>query len=315
MSNRLLGVGLVAVLLFSALVAGCGQREPGKIKLVMVPKGVHPYYEPCYEGFRDAARNYSNVEVEYEAPGAFELPAQVKVIEDLIARQVDGMAISALDNEGLVSVIDDAVSAGIKVITFDAPAPSSRALSYIGTLNEAAGYAGGLAMIQAMDGEGEVAVLQGGLGAANLNARFEGFKKAVEEKGSGITIVTREDTEGKLDTTVDKTEALLEAHPNLKGIFGVSAFGAPGAAAVIKERGKVGQIIVGGFDDMPDTLAAIRQGTVRFCLAKRTDKMGWLSLVKLMEAVEGRPIEKEIDTGIVVVTLDNVDTYMDEMKA
>ncbi|MHC5033772.1 MAG: sugar-binding protein, partial [Planctomycetota bacterium] len=71
----------------------------------------------------------------------------------------------------------------------------------------------------------------------------------------------------------------------------------------------------GGFDDMPDTLAAIRQGTVQFCLAQRTYRMGWLSLVKLMEAVEGKPIEKEIDTGIVVVTLDNVDTYMDEMKA
>ncbi len=104
----------------------------------MVPKGVHPYYEPCFEGFRDAAAKYG-VKAEYEAPPNFELPQQVKTIENLIARKVDGIALSAVDNEGLISVIDEATKAGIKVITFDAPAPSTKALTYIGTANEEAG--------------------------------------------------------------------------------------------------------------------------------------------------------------------------------
>ncbi len=51
-----------------------------------------------------------------------------------------------------------------------------------------------------------------------------------------------------------------------------------------------------------------------FCLAQKTYRMGWLSVVKLLDAIEGRPIEEEIDTGVVVVTKDNVDTYMVEMK-
>jgi ABC-type sugar transport system substrate-binding protein len=203
--------------------------------LVMVPKGVHPYYEPCYEGFKDAAARYG-VKTEYRAAKVFEVPQQVEVIENLIARKVDGIAISALDDEGLVSVIQDATNAGIKVITFDAPAPSSRAITYIGTMNEAAGRTGAEELIKLMGGEGEVAVLQGGLGAPNLNDRFKGFQKTLQEKAPKIKIVTREDVQGKFDVAVNKTEALLQTYPNLKAIFCVSAEGAPAAATVIKRQ-------------------------------------------------------------------------------
>src|SRR5439155_17620422 len=123
-------------------------------------------YAPCYEGFQDAAAKYG-IKVDYRAAKAFEVPQQVEIIENLIALHVDGLAISALDDQGLVPVIDEATRAGIKVITFDAPAPSSEALTYIGTMNEAAGYSGAEELIKAMKAEGEVAVLQGGLGAPN----------------------------------------------------------------------------------------------------------------------------------------------------
>lgn len=303
---------ILAALLVATVISGCGGKKDRRT-LVMVPKGVHPYYEPCYEGFKDAAAKHG-VAVEYRAPADFELPQQVKVLEDLIARQVDGIAVSAVDDDGLVRVIKDATGAGIKVITFDAPAPSSAALCYIGTLNEAAGRAAAKVMIGLLKGEGQVAVLQGGLSAPNLNQRFNGFKAELARSAPRIEIVAREDTQGKMDVTVNKVEALLEAHPRLKAIFGVSAYGAPGSAAVIEERKLSGKIVIGGFDDMPDTLSAIRKGTVSFCLAQKTYKMGWLSVEKLLAALDGKPVEKEIDTGLVVVRKDNVDTYMEDMK-
>jgi ribose transport system substrate-binding protein len=304
---------MLALVCGAILLSGCGRKERAEKLLVMVPKGVHPYYEPCYEGFKDAAAKYG-VKAEYRAAKAFEVPQQVEVIENLIARRVDGIAISALDDQGLVPVIQEAADAGIKVITFDAPAPSSKALTYIGTMNETAGYVGAETLMKYMGGQGEVAVLQGGLGAPNLNDRFKGFEKALKEKAPGVKIVAREDTQGKMDITVNKTEALLEAHPNLKAIFGVSAEGAPGAASVLKEQRKAGKIILAGFDDLPDTLAAIRDGTVKFCIAQRTYKMGWLSVEKLLDAIAGKPLEKQIDTGVLIVTPDNVSTYMQEMK-
>jgi len=305
------------------LLAGCGQGTGGgtaqgpaskaQRTFVMVPKGVHPYYEPCYEGFKDAAAKYG-MKADYKAASVFEVPQQVQIIENLIARKVDGIALSALDDQGLVAVVQEAAKAGIKVITFDAPAPSSAALCYIGTMNEAAGCAGAEQMLKLMAGQGEVAVLQGGLGAPNLNDRFKGFEKTLQEKAPHIKLVAREDTQGRMDLTVNKTEALLQAHPDLKAIFGVSAEGAPGAASVLKERGKAGQIILAGFDDLPDTLAAVRNGIVSFCIAQRTYKMGWLSVEKLLDAVDGKPLPKEIDTGVLIITKANVDTYMQDMK-
>jgi len=299
-------------------MTGCGKKSAEVVSakpriFVMVPKGVHPYYEPCYEGFKDAADKYG-VKVEYRAARAFEVPQQVEIIENIIARRVDGIAISALDDQGLVPVIEEAVRAGIKVITFDAPAPSSKALTYIGTMNEAAGYAGAQELIKIVNGEGEVAVIQGGLGAPNLNDRFKGFERCLKEKAPNIKIVAREDEQGKMDLTVNKTEALLQAHPSLKAIFGVSAEVCPGASAALKQQGRGGKIILAGFDDLPDTLAGIRSGVVSFCIAQRTYKMGWLSVEKLRDALQGKPLPKEIDTGVVIINKDNVDTYMQDMK-
>ncbi|MEY2429466.1 MAG: ribose transport system substrate-binding protein [Verrucomicrobiota bacterium] len=309
---------LLAAVLTTLLLAGCGKKgdEKGTAKqrvFVMVPKGVHPYYEPCYEGFKDAAAKYG-VKAEYRAAKAFEVPQQVEIIENVIARHVDGIAISALDDQGLAPAIAEAVGAGIKVLTFDAPAPSSKALTYIGTVNEAAGYAGAEELLKIMKGEGEVAVLQAGLGAPNLNDRYKGFERCMAEKAPNIKIVAREDEQGKIDVTVNKTEALLQAHPNLKAIFGFSAEVCPGAAAALKQQGKAGKIILAGFDDLPDTLAGIRSGVVNFCIAQRTYKMGWLSVEKLLEALDGKPLPKTIDTGVLVITKENADTYMQDMK-
>ncbi len=280
---------------------------------VMVPKAVHPYYEPCYEGFKAAAEKYG-VDVEFEAPQEQQLGMQVKVIEDLIARGVDGIALSALDDAGLVAVVDEAMEAGVKVLTFDAEAPSTSALSYIGTNNGAAGYEAGKQMIELMGGSGQVALLQATLGAVNLNVRTQEFKRALEELAPDIEMVAIEEFEGDYAKAVNKVEALLETYPDLKAIFGISAYGAPAAATVIKEQEKVGQVIVAGFDDLKDTLDGIRDGSIAFCLVQKTFKMGWLSVEKLLDAVEEKEIPKNIDTGILIVNSTNVDTYMEDMK-
>lgn len=304
---------LLAVLVLALLVPPIVFGQAKKPVFVMVPKGVHPYYEPCFEGFKAAAAKYG-VTVRKVDPQKFELPLQVKVIEDLIAQKVDGIAISALDDAGLVPVIADAMKAGIKVITFDAPAPSSAALTYIGTDNETAGYEAGKKMAELMNREGEIIILQGGLGAANLNLRTKGFKRAIAEVAPKIKVLDVVDVQGDFAVATNKTEAILQTYPNLKAIFAVSAEGAPAAANVLRQQKKAGKIILAGFDDLKDTLEGIRDGTVAFCLVQKTYKMGWLSVEKLLDAMAGKAIPKVIDTGVLFVTKSNVNTYMDEMK-
>ena len=290
-----------------------GSTAAPKKTFVMVPKGVHPYYEPCYEGFKAAAKKY-DVNVDKVDPQKFELPLQVKAIEELIAQRVDGIAISALDDAGLVPVIAEATRAGIKVITFDAPAPSSQALTYIGTDNKTAGYEAGKKMAELMKGKGSIAILQGGLGAANLNLRTQGFREAMAKSAPGVKILEVIDVAGDFSVATNKTEAILQTYPELTAIFAVSAEGAPAAASVLKQQKKAGKILLAGFDDLKDTLQGIRDGTVAFCIVQKTFKMGWLSVEALLDATKGKALPKVTDTGVLFVTKSNVNSYMDEMK-
>lgn len=280
---------------------------------VMVTKAVHPYYEPCFEGFKAAAAKYG-VKADRVDPQKMELPLQVKAIEELIAQKVDGIALSAVDDAGLVPVIADAAKAGIKVITFDAPAPSSAALTYIGTDNQTAGFEAGKKMAELMKGKGKIVILQGGLTATNLNLRTQGFKDALAKNAPDIKVAEVVDTAGDFSVATNKTEAVLQAYPDVTALFSVSAEGAPAAAAVLKQQGKAGKILLAGFDDLKDTLLGIKDGAVAFCIVQKTFKMGWLSIEALRDAMAGKTLPKVTDTGVLFVAKDNVDSYMDEMK-
>jgi ribose transport system substrate-binding protein len=280
---------------------------------VMVTKAVHPYYEPCYEGFQAAGAKYG-VKVERVDPQKMELPLQVKSLEELIAQHVDGIALSAVDDAGLVPVIADATKAGIKVITFDAPAPSSAALTYIGTDNKTAGTEAGKKMAELMKGQGSIAILQGGLTATNLNLRTQGFKEALAAAAPNVKVLDVVDTAGDFSVATNKVEATLQTDPDVTAMFAVSAEGAPAAAGVLKQQGKAGKILLAGFDDLKDTLQGIKDGAVSFCIVQKTFKMGWLSVEALNDAVAGKALPKVTDTGVLFVTNENVGTYMNEMK-
>lgn len=287
---------------------------PRQLTFAIVPKGVHPYYLPVYRGFTDAGQVHG-VLTELDAPPRFDVALQVKLIEDLIARGVNGIAISADDDAGLVSVIHEAVQSGIKVITVDAPAPSSEALTYIGTDNESSGLESGKRMAMTMGGRGSLAILRGGQDAINLNMRTIGFKKGLAEAGPAIEVVGVIDEGGDLSRSVSAMEALLAERPGLDAVFCVSAEGTPAAAAVAKRLGKAGKILIAGFDDLSDTIKGIRDGSIAFCVVQNTYKMGWLLVERLLDAASGRTIPREIDTGVVFVDRGNVDSYKTAMEA
>jgi ribose transport system substrate-binding protein len=309
MKRTVIGVVVAA----SCLLPLAAHSQEKKPTFVMVTKAVHPYYEPCYEGFKAAGAKYK-VKVERVDPQKMELPMQVKAIEELIAQRVDGIALSAVDDAGLVPVINEAKKAGIKVITFDAPAPSSSALTYIGTDNQTAGFEAGKKMAELTKGQGKLVILQGGLGAANLNLRTKGFKEALAKHAPNVKVLEVVDVAGDFSVATNKTEALLQTYPDLTAIFAVSAEGAPAAAGVLKREGKAGKILVAGFDDLKDTLKGIKDGTIAFCIVQKTFKMGWLSVEALLDAQKGKSLPKVTDTGVLFVTKSNVGTYMKEMK-
>ena len=111
-----------------------------------------------------------------------------------------------------------------------------------------------------------------------------------------------------------QSDASSEASGISTGLLRAQVTATAGEGKPAKQQGRAGKIILAGFDDLPDTLAGIRDGTVNFCIAQRTYKMGWLSVENLRDTLDGKPLPKEIDTGVLIITKDNVDTYMQDMK-
>jgi ribose transport system substrate-binding protein len=279
---------------------------------VLVPRNDHAFYNQVFEGFSAAAEFYGVTADRANADQS--VAGQVKVMQELIARKVDGIALCAVEDAGLTPVIDQATRAGIKVITFDAPAPSSSALTYIGTNNLRAGFEAGQRMAAIMKGRGTVGVLQGGLEAKNLNERAKGFRRGMAKFGPRIKVLPTVDAGQSLDSHSAATEAILRRHPEVNGVFSVTSLGPAAAAATVAKLGRPRNVLVAGFDDLSDTLKGIRNGSIAFCVVQQPFKIGWLSVDSLMDAQKGQRLDKIINTRVIMVNSKNVETYLEDMK-
>ncbi|RWM08236.1 sugar-binding protein [Mesorhizobium sp.] len=281
------------------------------VTIAVVPKVAVPFFDDCNTGAKTAA-DALGVSYQWVVPQNTQGATQVKIIEDLIARQVNGIAISVNEPKSVEGVIKQAMQAGIKVVTFDSDSAKSGRSMYIGTINKQAGVTMGNSMAKALGGKGKIAIVTGQLGASNLNERIDGVKEALTAY-PGIEIVAVEGTEDDLAKAVSVTEALLRGHPDLAGIFGMSQVGGPAVAKVLAEQefaDRKGKVAVFAFDDLPDTIKGVKDGYINGIMVQRPVTMGKLAVEHLVAQVKGKEAEsKDIDTGVTVVNADNLGSY------
>ena len=309
LTQRFTASALVA--LAASVGATAHAKDAKDISVAVIPKVAVPFFDDCNKGAKTAA-DKAGVKYQWVVPQNTQGSTQVQIIEDLISRHVDGIAISVNEPKSVESVMKRAEQSGIKVLTYDSDSPKSGRSMYIGTNNEQAGATMAETMGKALNGQGEVAIITGQLGAVNLNERIAGIKKGLA-KYPGIKVVETQGTDDDLARGVSVVETTLRAHPNLKGIFGVSQVGGPAVAKVLNTRefgAMKGKLEVLAFDDLPDTLKGLKDGYIQGIMVQRPVTMGSLAvdhLVAQIQGQEGQP--KDIDTGVTVVTKDNMTSY------
>jgi ribose transport system substrate-binding protein len=286
-------------------------KSQADITVAVIPKVAVPFFDDCNKGASEEAKDLG-VKYQWVVPENTQGATQVKIIEDLTARHVDGIAISVNEPRSVQGVIKQAIAAGIKVLTYDSDSANSGRSMYIGTVNEKAGEVMGQQMAEAINGEGKIAIVTGQLGASNLNERIAGVKKALAAYPK-ITIVDTEGTEDDLAKAVSVTEALFRAHPDLKGLFGVSQVGGPAATKVLAEQefaDHKGKLKIFAFDDLPDTIRGVKDGYINGIMVQRPVTMGRLAVQHLVSEIQGKETDpKDIDTGVTVVTSANIGSY------
>jgi ribose transport system substrate-binding protein len=285
-------------------------KDAKDIVVAVIPKVAVPFFDDCNTGAGNEAKELG-VQYQWVVPQNTQGATQVKIIEDLISKKVDGIAISVNEPRSVEGVIKQAIAAGVKVLTFDSDSPKSARSMYIGTNNEAAGHTMGESMVKALGGKGEVAIVTGQLGANNLNERIAGIKKALA--GTGVKIIATEGTDDDLAKAVSVDEALLRGHPNLKGIFGVSQVGGPSVAKVLATKefaAKKASLKVFAFDDLTDTIKGVKEGFIQGIMVQRPVTMGKLAVEHLVAQINGTETSpKDIDTGVTVVDAANLGSY------
>ena len=251
------------------------------------------YWSDVREGLEQGAEEFG-VELDFVGPSKIDTQQQIQMMEAAFA-----------------PVIDRAVDEGIPVICLDADSPDSKRSSFIGTENTEAGRMLGQSLVEAMNGQAKVGIITGALDSENVNQRVDGIEEAVAGE-DGIEILTVESANTDLGQATQKAQAMMQAYPEMNAMLGTTSNDMIGAAQAIAEQGRTGEILLIGFDDLDQTLEMIRNGEIYGTIAQRPVNGGYLSVKYMVDLLNGESIPERVDTGCVLVTKDNVDTYKDE---
>jgi ribose transport system substrate-binding protein len=289
----------------------------GEYYMITFVSGID-YWKGCFAGFERAANAVGATAIYTGTPDA-DFAAEVDVLNQVIAKNPKGIAITCMDPDAFIDPINAAIAAGIPVVTFDSDSPTSDRYTYLGTGNEAAGAAAAAYMADELGGVGEVGVVYF-TGSLNQEQRAAGFENYMAANYPDITVIQK--VHGGDDETSSSAAAaaMITANPNLKGIFGSNAWMGLGVGNAIEEAGKVGEIVAVAFDTDSGVLDYIESGTLSASVVQGTQQMGFWSFEFLwacntdgvVDDWQGKgvsPVPGSVDTGVSMATADNVDLF------
>jgi ribose transport system substrate-binding protein len=309
--NLQLFLGVMASFATGTMIA----HAAGKPTFAIVPKSISvAFYADVEKGCKEEGDKLG-VNVIYTGPDTPDPAKQVQILQDLVSRGVDGFAVAPMDAESVIGVIDAALKKGIKVITFDSDSPKSKRIAFVGTNNYQGGVEAGKAYA-AVQPEGKFAVITGGLAAANHNERGAGFRDALKASGGKYTEIPGSPFPCNDDAakSIQIIQDVLTRYPDINGFFfsgGWPLFGA--AEAYVRAVGvnnRIESLTVVSFDSLPEELALLKKEKVDALIGQRPYAMGVKSVDVLNDLVQGKTVPAVIDTGVDVITQDNVDQFL-----
>ncbi|MDZ7372775.1 MAG: ABC transporter substrate-binding protein [candidate division KSB1 bacterium] len=297
---------ILVILALALLAPGCGRQARQKPRILVSPKGLtHSFWLTVKAGADSAAREFG-AEIIWKGPSVeTDVAGQIAILEDYINKKVDAIVMAACDEQGLVPVIEKAQAAGIPVITIDSGVRSEIPKSFVATDNVAAARKAADVLCDLIGDEGEVACIPFVPGAATSILREQGFKEGLANHPR-VKLVAVQYSQSDVATGMAVTENILTAHPELDGIFAANEPGAIGAGQALISRGLVGKVKLVAFDAAPNEIQALEAGVIQALIVQDPFKMGYLGVKYALEVLQGKEIPRRVDTGVYVVTRENL---------
>jgi ribose transport system substrate-binding protein len=311
MARTLTLLTLVSVLVAGTL--GCGGQTTRKTTIAVVPKGTtHEFWKSVHAGAIKAGRELG-VEILWQGPlREDDREDQIKVVDTLVNRGIDGLLLAPMDEKALRQPVSNAVRAGIPVVIFDSRLDSEGPVSLVSTSNLLAGQMAGQHLAKVMGGKGNVIMMRLHEGSASTTAREQGFLDAVAAF-PGITVISSNQyagasTEGAYRTGENLLASNKAAQGNVQGLFTPNESTTFGMLRVLETAGLAGKIRFVGFDSSDKLVQGLRAGALDGLVLQNPFGMGYVGVKTLVRSMRGERVEKIIDTGVVVVTRENMET-------
>jgi ribose transport system substrate-binding protein len=306
MRKRSFGVaaGLVAAALaFSGCAAGGdgggGEGgDGGKPYIALVSKGFqHQFWQAVKEGAEQAAEEF-DVEITFEGPDTeADVDQQLQQLQTALDKGPDAIGFAALDSQAADPYLQQAQDAGIPVIAFDSGVESDIPVTTAANDNKAAAAEAAKQMVELVGGSGKIALVVHDQTSVTGIDRRDGFVDYIEENAPDIEIVDIQYGGGDQLKSTDLAKAILQANPDLKGIYGSNEGSAIGVVNAVTELGLEGKLTVIGFDSGQAQIDAINDGLMAGAITQNPVGIGYETVKAAVEALDGKELPKTIDTG------------------
>ncbi len=314
--QRIIMIVLVATMVF---YFGCGgpaqpttespeaSPETQHLDIAVIPKGLTHQFWISVKAGAEAAAAELDARILWQGPAReTEIDEQINIVQDMITRGVDGIVLAACDANALISVVEQADRAGIPVVMVDSDVNSDIPKSLVATDNIEGGAIAVRVLADLIGGAGDVGLIPFVPGAATSELREQGFREELP-KFPDVRLVAVNYSQSDAATGMNVTSDMLTAHPNIAGIFAANEPGAIGAAQALRTAGKVGDVKMVAFDASGEQLTALRDGVIQALLVQDPFKMGNEAVRAVVDAIQGNPVPKRVDTGVNVITQENID--------
>jgi ribose transport system substrate-binding protein len=303
-----------SLLLLALLCVGLVARAES-YRVAVIPKGTtHEFWKSIHAGAIKASRELKeegvNVKVIWKGPlREDDREQQVQVVENFIARRVSGIVLAPLDARALVAPAEMASRVGIPVVIIDSGLNSDKPVSTVSTDNYKGGVLGAHRLASLLEGKGKVILLRVLAGSTSTELREAGFLDTIKADYPGIEIISSDQHAGATrDTAYRAAQNLLNRFGrDVTGVFAPNESSATGMLLALRDAGlSGGKVKFVGFDTGTQTLAALKTGDLQGLVVQNPFKMGYLGVKTLVANLRGETVEKNIDTGCELVTLENL---------
>lgn len=282
------------------LLSACNQSK--KRVIAVIPKATsHVFWVAVEKGAKAAGKEF-NVDIEWNGPSSeTEFSRQIQIVDSMINRRVDAIALAATERKALVASVDRAMKLGIPVTIFDSGLDSDNYTSYVATNNFEAGQLAARALAKLIGGKGEVAMVMHVPGSVSTTDRERGFEDVMRREFPEIQIVGKQFGMSDRAKSRSVAENFLTAHPNLAGLFGSTEPASTGAALAVKARGQSGKVKLVAFDASDNLVEDLKGGTIQAMVVQDPFKMGYETVKTLIDKLDGKTPAKRLDLPAKVI--------------